>query len=161
MLLSMIYLIYIGGDVLSIYLTHVSRLPTLDVDFKYAIMRSYKYPAIGVSQLAELSPSSKLYSDYLSWKSAGLWSYDYFMTKYAPRFLLQIGHDTIAKDRLNKLYKWSKEGANIALGCACTSESMCHRSIVGGLLSGAGAEVITETGQSYVEFYEMYERIKL
>ena len=99
-----------------------------------------------------LSPSWDLFKDYLNWAKTGAWNYDCFVEKYAPRFLSQM-KEAEGKRALNALFHKSKS-MNILLVCFCPDETMCHRSIVAGLLQGVGAEV---EGNDYSHFYGMYK----
>ena len=62
------------------------------------------------------------------------------------------------KDALNQLYVMSKT-QNILLVCFCENEDLCHRSIIAGLLSGAGAEVQTSSGHNYDKYWDMYHNL--
>ena len=101
-----------------------------------------------------LSPSWDLFKDYCSWANAGIWNKDCFMEQYAPRFLKEM-KSTEAKQALNSLYFKSKN-SNILLVCFCSNETMCHRSIVFGLLQGVGTET---NGNDYSHYYDMYKEV--
>ena len=85
------------------------------------------------------------------------WNKDSFDKYYVPKFLQQMqGREE--KDALNQLYVMSKT-QNILLVCFCENEDLCHRSIIAGLLSGAGAEVQTSSGHNYDKYWDMYHNL--
>lgn len=70
-------------------------------------------------------------------------------TGYVPIFIEQMRNDEKAKAYLRQLADESKF-KNIALVCFCKDETMCHRSIIGGILYHMGASVeIEETYKAY------------
>lgn len=79
----------------------------------------------------ELSPSSRLFSAYLNAKKMGLFDSEWFAEHYVPMFLTQMKSD-IAREKLEELVRRS-DSEDIALVCFCENESLCHRSIVGGI----------------------------
>ena len=123
-------------------------------DEKWAIVRSYKHPYNSFKQVAVLSPSTKLFYMYRDMVSNGTWSQESFDKIYVPNFLKQM-HGTEEVKMLNALYNMSKT-KRIALACFCDDEDMCHRSIIAGLLSGAGADVQTSSGNDYSKYWTMY-----
>lgn len=125
----------------------------------YAIVRSMTYPIAGVAQLDVLSPSKDLFFWYRRMEKAGKWDKRAFDDEYVPRFLKEIRSDLAARRTLNDLRRRSRDGEHIALACYCGDESMCHRSIVAGLLSGAGTEVRTGTGRDYSAYYGQYRAL--
>lgn len=127
-------------------------------DAKYAIVRSYKHPKAGITQLAVLSPSTDLFFKYQDLKNKGCWNENTFQTEYVPVFLNEM-QSAEAKAALNQLFVESKT-KKIALICYCHDENLCHRSIIAGLLNGAGALVVTQTGESYTKYFDEYKMIK-
>lgn len=119
---------------------------------KYAIVRSMRKSISGTKQLAVLSPSEELFHWYWGLARKGRWTDDLFRNEYIPRFLREM-HSKDAVAALNDIWLRSKKGEHIVLACYCLREQMCHRSIVAGLLSGAGADVRTETGLDYSGYY--------
>ena len=106
--------------------------------------------------IPELSPSKDL---FMGWKSThkGKSEEEDFRDNYVPKFLNELIDSQKAKDKLNELYKDSFR-KDIQLVCFCTDEKTCHRSIIGGLLKGAGANI--ECFQSYSKYWDIYQKIK-
>lgn len=129
-------------------------------DKAYAIVRSYKQPIPGVEQLSELSPTWGLFKTYLAIRERGAWGPKAFRETYVPQFLADLARNSRTIDLLNGLYRDSMDGKTIVLACFCPEEALCHRSIVAGLLQGAGAEVVTETGSDYSMYWEQFKTIK-
>ena len=124
-----------------------------------AIVRSMTYPIAGVEQLDVLSPSKNLFFWYRDMAKRSMWNRDAFDGEYVSRFLEEIRSSQSARRALTDLWIRSRDGEHIVLGCYCADETMCHRSIIAGLLSGTGAEVRTETGNDYSIYYEQYHSI--
>lgn len=131
------------------------------------IMRSVKQFQTQIDKYANvyhvpnLSPSYKLFSSYLTAKEIGKWNQENFDKTYVPKFLWEI-HEKEPRRDLNLLFYKSKAGKKILVICSCSDETLCHRSIVGGLMLGVGADVISSTGniQDYLHFYTKYKEIK-
>lgn len=123
----------------------------------YAIVRSIKSCPTWVTQLPTLAPSNQLLHEYLNLRDNGLWNTETFHKDYVPKFLKEMKLN--ATTTLNMLYKLDKLGHNISLGCFCKDESLCHRSIVAGLLSGVGCNVVTDTGMLYNEYYKLFKEV--
>lgn len=115
----------------------------------------------GVQWCPVLSPSEPLFWDYRKWLNQGIWNAECFAQRYAPRFLREVYASQEAKDALNDLYKKDKAGKKIALLCFCDDESLCHRSIVAGLLKAVGCNVRTwhGDGSEYVKYYAQYKAL--
>lgn len=144
-------------------ITSVNRLRRLARDpgaFCYAIVRSMTCPIANVSQLDVLSPSKDLFFWYRRMASAGKWDRRAFDEEYVPRFLTEIKSNPAARQALADLRRRSQEGERIVLACYCADESMCHRSIIAGLLSGAGVEVRTDSGRDYSAYYGRYMALR-
>lgn len=116
----------------------------------------------GVRWTPVLSPSKALFWDYRKWEKQGQWNAECFAQRYAPRFLREMADSSEARAMLNELWKKDRAGKKIALLCFCGIESLCHRSIVGGLLKGAGCEVKTlrGDGSEYVKYYEQFKALR-
>lgn len=145
-----------------IEITDINRLRRLAQDpgvSCYAIVRSMTYPIANVAQLDVLSPSKDLFFWYQRMAKAGKWDKRAFDDEYVPRVLKEIRSDLAARRTLNDLRRRSRDGEHIALACYCGDETMCHRSIVAGLLSGAGTEVRTGTGRDYSAYYGQYRAL--
>lgn len=123
-------------------------------DVKYMIVRSYRSHRAGFKHLPVLSPSSDLFYEYRALYDAHAWNKDSFNKTYVPKFLKEM-HEQNAMDMLNTIYAMSFTN-NIALCCYCKDESLCHRSIIAGLLQGAGAPVQTSSGKDYSKYWDMY-----
>lgn len=142
---------------------HVTNIRTVDTalyDETWAIVRSLKNPSARYKQVPELSPSMELFSLYREMVKQLQWGPDAFKDIYVPRFLKEIQDSEEAHDALNKLVVEDRAGRNIALVCFCTSERLCHRSIIAGLLQGVGCNVQTDTGADYSRYYRMYKQIQ-
>ena len=83
----------------------------------------------------ELSPEPELFYAYVRW------SEELFQTNYVPEFIREIQNNKDAIKRLDELCEKSKT-KNIALVCFCSDEKMCHRSILAGILSNKGANIV-------------------
>lgn len=89
---------------------------------------------------AELSPQPDLFRQYRELAKAGKWDKTLFDSFYVPRFLHDLSTNQEGLVLLNELKTRGKE-KDIALACFCEDESMCHRSIVGGILQNIGANI--------------------
>lgn len=112
--------------------------------------------------MPELSPSRQLFFDYRNWASRGIWNEVTFRSEYAPRFISEIANNPVARKLLNQIYTMNKQNIdrNFALGCYCDDESLCHRSIVAGLLQGIGINVETKDNADYSDFFEDFRVIR-
>lgn len=138
-----------------IKIANVKDMPISNFE-NWAIVRSFKGKS-NVQWHPELSPSSDLFGWYLELKGRGEWGKDTFVSEYLPSFLEEIAKSPAAREALNTLYFADKEGRNIALGCFCEEEALCHRSIVAGLLQGVGCNVRAES--DYTRYYAAYKEI--
>ena len=68
-----------------------------------------------------------------------------------PWFLKNLEKNLEAQERLEYLCKESRT-KKIALCCYCEDESLCHRSIIAGILLGMGA--VIETKEAYRKYFE-------
>lgn len=138
-----------------ITITNIRFVRKGQYDETLAIVRSYKSKSDWIFQKEILSPSWDLFKKYRRMAEQGIWGKDTFQNIYVPQFLQEM-HSNAAKKELNRLYLSDKAGKNIALTCFCPDESLCHRSIIAGLLQGAGCQVQTETGRDYSAYYRQY-----
>lgn len=135
------------------------------VDEVWAIVRSYKspinIPGIPVYHVPQLSPSRELFGTYCQMKKAGTWNDEAFFKVYVPKFLSEMLEPS-ARDKLNLLWKKHNEGKTVVIVCYCVKDYLCHRSIVGGLLQGAGVTVFDAFGVStnYGGYYNDYMKLK-
>lgn len=118
------------------------------------IVRSPKGIPETVKWVPELSPSVELFAKYREAYHAGEFGEKFFQEVYVPQFLDELSKDKNEIDLLNKLRDVSKN-KNIALCCFCEDESLCHRSIIAGILLGLGANVDTKD-----EYLKYFNRIK-
>ena len=123
-------------------------------DEVWAIVRSMKSQTSWIKQVPELSPSEDLFFKYLSLKRRGEWGEDAFANIYLPQFLKEM-QDNEAKKKLAYLFDADKTGKRIALLCFCPEEKLCHRSIIAGLLQGAGAEVKAQA--NYGRYFSLWK----
>lgn len=128
-------------------------------DEVWAIVRYYKGKSNWIKQIVDLAPSQYLWAKYQRLKLDKNWNADSFRSIYLPMFLQEMKTEA-AKQRLNELYVADKEGKDIALVCFCTEESLCHRSIIGGLLQGAGCNVYAPSGSDYSKYYHQYKQME-
>ena len=139
--------------------TSLSKLRNGSYDEIWAVVRSLKGKSSTLIQHKELSPSPALYGRFLSEKKAGHWNEDAFTDWYVPAFLKEMKTSPAARASLNELYRRSRAGEHIALSCFCPDEKTCHRSILAGLLQGAGVDVETEYGD-YSKYFEMFRQLQ-
>lgn len=121
-------------------------------DEVWAIVRSLKYVNPHIKHVPELSPSWALFKLYLRLRNEGRWNEDTFRTLYVPQFLKEM-RGKEQQDLLNELFRTKK---HICLVCFCGEENLCHRSIVGGMLQGAGAQV-NGLACDYGYYFEWYK----
>ncbi len=137
-----------------------AKAPGLErCDEALAIVRSYKTPVPGVGHEPLLSPEFALFRTYLGLRDEGRWGTETFRDIYVPQFLADLARNKRAQARLNAIFRDSRDGKTIVLACFCNDEALCHRSIVAGLLQGAGADVRTETGTDYGAYFAQYKDV--
>lgn len=125
-------------------------------DQNLAIVRSMRSNSDFIVQEPLLAPSQNLFYRYLKLRDAKNWNAVSFREIYVPQFLRELKANRDALDRLNEIYRSAKT-QDIALYCFCTDESLCHRSIIAGLLQGVGSTV--SAGADYSEYYEMFKSL--
>lgn len=123
-------------------------------DETWAIVRSYKNASPGVRQAADLSPSWDLFSKYRGFVSENRWGADTFEGTYLPQFIKEMQSGR-AGELIDDLREADREGRNICLFCYCADESLCHRSIIAGILQGYGCDV-RGVSRDYSRYYDMY-----
>ena len=128
-------------------------------DEVWAIVRFFKGNSEWIKQVPELSPSHQLWAKFHKLRISGNWNTLSFNEIYLPAFLDEMQGKS-AREKLNELYSLDREGKNIALVCFCTDESLCHRSIIAGLLHGAGCNVNVPSGKDYSSYYTEYLKHK-
>ena len=141
-----------------IAIRRISNVKPDEFDEVWAIVRSMKQPSSWIKQVTALSPEKSIFWHYLDLKKAGNWNENTFATDYVPAFISQLHNDPEAINMLNTLYQLDKAGKNICLVCFCMDETMCHRSIIAGLLQAVGCNVVTETGNDYRKYYDLFKK---
>lgn len=135
-----------------IAIRHISKINYDEYDEVWAIVRSLKYVSPKIRHVPELSPSWDLFKWYRALYNAGRWNKQTFHDIYVPRFLKEMqGKEQRAL--LNELFAAKKR---ICLVCFCTEEELCHRSIIGGMLQGAGL-VVEGLEQNYGYYFDWYQ----
>lgn len=122
-----------------ITITDIRSVNRSAYDEVWAIVRSLKYPG-KMKQVAELSPSWDLFKKYMQLRDAGRWNTATFQNIYVPTFLKEMQAEA-ARKKLAELVKLDQQGKRICLVCFCGDETLCHRSIVAGILQHAGISV--------------------
>lgn len=114
-----------------------------------------------VKVIDDLSPSKELFYLYLKKKKNFNWNERSFFSEYAPRFTKELIENEEAKFRLNQLWSLDRAGKTVLIVCSCAEEKLCHRSILAGILYGAGCNVITDNPvKDYLRFYDDYRIIE-
>lgn len=140
-----------------IYIKSIRNVKYDEHDEVWAIVRSLKNKSDKLKQVQALSPSLNLFFKYQNLAKTGQWNEQTFHEVYVPQFLTELRTNSeTTYPYLNDLYLADENGKNICLVCFCPNETMCHRSIIAGLLQGVGCNVITETGNDYKKYYEMF-----
>lgn len=96
-------------------------------------------------------------------KSRGEWNQQTFINTYCPAFINCLLYNENAKNRLNELWSLDKQGKTVLLICSCKDEFMCHRSILAGILHGAGCNVQSAFGTDisrYDIYYKLYREME-
>lgn len=127
-----------------------------DYDEMYMIVRSMKPINPKIKQLDILSPQSSLFKFHRECVNKGTWNQSTFDKAYAPIFITQLQHSPYANKVLDDLYRKDDAGKRICLMCYCTNESMCHRSIIAGILQGMGCNVKIPTNSDYSRYYNQF-----
>lgn len=118
----------------------------------WMIVRAPDTIPLYAKHVPELSPSPELFAKYMKVYEADTFDEKFFREVYVPQFIEEFIENKEANELLNYLCRES-ETKNFYLGCYCTDEKLCHRSIVAGLLLGAGAKI--ETNPEYIKYYNM------
>lgn len=126
-----------------------------DFDEVWAIVRNMKNPSKHIKHVPDISPSLDLFFKAKKLMKENQWNKQTFDTIYVPQFLKEM-HQQSAINILNELYQIDKNNGKICLVCFCTDETICHRSIVAGLLQGVGCNIDTELKADYSKYYKAY-----
>lgn len=121
-------------------------------DEVWAIVRSLRNPG-KMKHVPELSPSWKLFKTYLALRDVGKWNAAAFQDVYVPTFLQEI-RNAAARRKLTELIELDQQGKSICLACFCPDETLCHRSIVAGILQYTGIAI-----RGVKEDYSQYGKI--
>ncbi len=121
-----------------IFLENAKTVDTNEYDEVWLITRKVSGPRKNMIWVPELSPSEDLFFKYCKLKREGKWNEESFKNQYVPVFIKEMTSET-AKSKLNLLYEKSKSIPRIAIACYCDKESLCHKSIIGGMIAGSGA----------------------
>lgn len=138
---------------------HKIGMPILDDFEKWYIVRKLDDDIKNDTfrHVPEISPSQSLFMKYRELAHSHRWNKQTFTSIYLPCFLTEMKQAT-SLSILQELVDRSHLD-NIALCCYCDDESICHRSIVGGILKGMGADI--EYPQEYLRYYEMFHELHL
>ena len=138
-----------------IYINQISNICTNEYDEVWWIVRSPDASPQKEKLVQSLAPSRQLFRKYREAFHAGHFDAEFFRNEYVPQFLKELAENSEARETLAYLCK--KGGTeNIALGCYCENEKLCHRSIIAGVLIGMGAQV--EAEQEYLKYYELFQK---
>lgn len=122
-----------------ITITNIRNINYVDYDEVWSIVRSIKNPW-RMKQIPEMSPSWKLFKKYLSFRDSGKWNTAAFQDVYVPTFLQEI-RNAAARRKLTELIELDRQGKRVCLACFFPDETLCHRSIVAGILQYAGVTI--------------------
>ena len=136
-----------------ITVTNIRNINSANYDEVWAIVRSLKNPG-RMKHVPELSPSWNLFKKYLALRNAGKWNMESFSNIYMPVFLKEMQYSATRR-KLAELIDLDKQGKRICLTCFCTDETLCHRSIIAGILQNKGIQVYGMRGDysQYGIFY--------
>lgn len=136
-----------------IYIKNIRQMSS-EYDENWLIVRSCKTVPNNSKQVMDLSPSTQLFYNYLNAKNAGNFNANWFAEHYVPQFIQDIKYYPNSVALLAELYELSKI-KDIALYCFCPDETLCHRSIIAGILLGSGADI--ECNPDYIKYWHMYQ----
>ena len=117
--------------------------------------------ARNVSWHPELGPSHELFGKVQQWKRDGEWDQKKFSSEYVDQFLRELKWNKTAVRSLMRLCKIGLT-RNTLVVCYCSSDEMCHRSIIRGLIYGAyKARGLTQYifGKDDANYYDRYRGI--
>lgn len=137
---------------------NISQLNEHQYDENWLIVRKPDEIPAYVKHVPRLSPSPELFRKYRETYHAGEFNQEFFEQVYAPQFLKELAEDEQAIEILDELVAASYE-KDIFLACYCEDESMCHRSIIAGVLKGMGAKIETDYGyRTYFYCFQIYQK---
>lgn len=139
-----------------ITVTNIRNVGHEAYDEVWAIVRSFKNPG-NLKHVPELSPSWKLFRQYLDLRNTGRWKTEALQGIYVPTFLKEMLTATTRK-KLNELVWQDRQGRRIALVCFCPNEATYHRSIITGILQHVEIQVQGVKGD-YSQYGRAYEQL--
>ena len=143
-----------------IIVTNISKMKR-EYDENWAIVRSMKSKSDWITQVTDLSPSSDLFFWYRRLANEGRWNKEAFDNEYVPRFLRELKNKQ-AMEKLDYLFNADQSGKTISsIFALYAQENMCHRSIIAGILAGAGCNVQTDTGELYADYFDRFMALPL
>ena len=119
---------------------NVSELNEYQYDENWLIVRKPDEIPAFVKHEPLLSPSPELFRKYRKAFHAGLFNQEYFDQVYVPQFLKELAMNEKAMG-ISEVLVTNSFHKDILLACYCEDESMCHRSIIGGVLLGMSADI--------------------
>lgn len=123
-----------------ITITNIRNVKPNQYDEVWAIVRSLKNKAQHIKHVPELSPSWDLFKQYLRLRDSGQWNAAAFKSIYVPAFLREMQAEQ-ARKKISELVELDRQGKKICLVCFCYDETLCHRSIIAGILQCMGVQV--------------------
>ncbi len=141
-----------------ITITDIRNVNYAAYDEVWAIVRLLKNHG-KMKHVPELSPSWVLFKKYLQLRDTGKWNADAFRSIYVPTFLKEMS-GIEPKRKLSELIELDRQGKRICMICFCHDETLCHRSIIAGILQYMGVQVQNVKGDysKYGRRGEDYER---
>lgn len=121
-----------------ITITNIRNAKPADFDEIWAVVRSLKNPGKMI-QVQALSPSWNLFKTYMNLKDAGNWNNDTFHKIYVPTFLREM-KAPVAQEAFHRLIT-EGQTKDIAAVCFCTDQTLCHTSILAGMLQYKGIAI--------------------
>lgn len=131
---------------------HISQINYNEYDEVWAIVRSLKYGNPRIRHVPELAPSWALFKHYMRLRESDNWNENTFRKSYVPQFLKEV-RGKIQQNLMNELFSTNQ---HICLVCFCMEEELCHRSIIGGMLQGAGLDV-KGLSRDYSHYFDWYK----
>lgn len=142
-----------------IRITSIRNAKPKEYDRSYAIVRSMKRGSPGLVQAPELSPSWGLFKNYRKLVEMNQWNHQTFQTIYVPMFIYETCANVQCIRSLDALKAMDSDGLSVELVCFCADESLCHRSIVAGILAGMGCDVHPDGSiNDYIKYYDMFKK---
>lgn len=119
----------------------------------WLIVRSPDEIPTNVKHIPLFAPSQELFQKYRVAFHNGTFDKTFFDNIYVPQFIKELIENKAAANMLNEL-KCKSFTHNYCLCCYCKDETLCHRSIIAGILFGMGAKI--ETKKEYIKYFNMF-----